>query len=449
MKKGVVRENRARSMAYSNEGGAVLVIALLVMVVLSLLGATFLTMATTESRIASNEEETRQAFYAADAGIQEALARMNLDPTNVSDEVDTPYSSTADPDAVRDPAIINNQNPNPDPRSTTSPVFWHYNPSWSHTGPNADGEGNYYGARPSQRNNLDSAGRAFNSSQNSGSRALPTGSSYSVQVVPIVKKVSGSWQFVDYYGNTLNPPYYIYYKVTSTGSSGNAQKTIQVAVRKYYIRNAVPAPLATGGSVKVGGNATIDMGDNPTGVAIQSASTIEKTGSAVINGTQVQGTPFPGFEKVFGMSKEEMESKSLSSPNLHLEPTGDLTNPFPSQTDPNLPTRIIWISNPLIKTTFSANWVIGSAANPVILVTEGDLTFNSVTVYGIVYVMGSFRNQGKSNLTGGVLVEGTTETDILGTGEGSKLLYSQSTVNKLNNSNLFPFAVVKGSWHEY
>ena len=54
----------------STEPGSALVIALLVMVVLTLLGISFLLMAETENRIAQNERRSAQAFYAAQSTLR-------------------------------------------------------------------------------------------------------------------------------------------------------------------------------------------------------------------------------------------------------------------------------------------------------------------------------------------------------------------------------------------
>jgi Tfp pilus assembly protein PilX len=69
--------------------GAALVIAMMVMAVLLLAGTTFLTISSTESQIASNEQASVQAFFLAEAGIHKALARLN-DPA-------TPLPYTQEP----------------------------------------------------------------------------------------------------------------------------------------------------------------------------------------------------------------------------------------------------------------------------------------------------------------------------------------------------------------
>ncbi|MFI5339969.1 MAG: PilX N-terminal domain-containing pilus assembly protein [Candidatus Methylomirabilales bacterium] len=57
--------------------GAALVIVMLVMAVLLLAGTTFLTISSTESQIALNEQGYATAFVLAEAGIQKAIASLN------------------------------------------------------------------------------------------------------------------------------------------------------------------------------------------------------------------------------------------------------------------------------------------------------------------------------------------------------------------------------------
>jgi Tfp pilus assembly protein PilX len=60
--------------------GAALVISMLIMAVLLLAGTTFLTISSTESSIALNEQVSTQALSLAGAGLQRAMAKLN-DPT--------------------------------------------------------------------------------------------------------------------------------------------------------------------------------------------------------------------------------------------------------------------------------------------------------------------------------------------------------------------------------
>lgn len=75
-----------------DDRGIVLAIALMVMLVLSILGTTFLTLSSTETTISRNSQVAAQAFYAAEAGIDTVLNLLPI--TNLIDstpvEANTP-----------------------------------------------------------------------------------------------------------------------------------------------------------------------------------------------------------------------------------------------------------------------------------------------------------------------------------------------------------------------
>jgi hypothetical protein len=87
---------RQRSTPLADERGIALVIALLVMVLLSILGVTFLSMSATEITIASNEVDASRAFFLTEAGV--AVAKQTLRNTPDWDTVLTdPPTTTACP----------------------------------------------------------------------------------------------------------------------------------------------------------------------------------------------------------------------------------------------------------------------------------------------------------------------------------------------------------------
>lgn len=61
---------------FSDEKGMVLVVGLLLIVVLSLLGTTAVMTSTTDMKISANYKTSNQAFYAAEAGVEEARERL-------------------------------------------------------------------------------------------------------------------------------------------------------------------------------------------------------------------------------------------------------------------------------------------------------------------------------------------------------------------------------------
>ncbi len=64
-----------------NVRGAALIIALLILLVLTLMGLSLINTATFETFITGNERMRTEAFYAAEAGLQEAISKLpSTDP---------------------------------------------------------------------------------------------------------------------------------------------------------------------------------------------------------------------------------------------------------------------------------------------------------------------------------------------------------------------------------
>ena len=76
-----LRLSRIRSVC-KNENGAALVIALMFIAILGMLGTTAYVMTSTDMQIGGNYKASVQASNVAQAGIQEAIHRMNLDSTD-------------------------------------------------------------------------------------------------------------------------------------------------------------------------------------------------------------------------------------------------------------------------------------------------------------------------------------------------------------------------------
>ena len=65
-------------MIYNNEKGMVLPLGLMFLAIIAILGTTAVIITTTDLKIGSNYRASEQAFYAAEAGISEALYRLSL-----------------------------------------------------------------------------------------------------------------------------------------------------------------------------------------------------------------------------------------------------------------------------------------------------------------------------------------------------------------------------------
>jgi len=278
----------------ADQRGMAVVVALLVLALLSLLGITLMGLSVTESQIGSNEADLKKAFFAAEAGIQEALYRMRLDPNTFS------YEGAASPGvsctAAADPLVIGFVQGTPPNASLTVPSLssgiannWKYNPfatpacSWTYSGLNTTDYGNYFGKNPA---NLDSAGRTFRfcaagdtsayctsanyahkiGNQLANANIINTASdprSYTVTVAPVVGYVGGCWQYVNQFGTPLslkgsavacdpgaipkNPTY----KVTSIGTAKTSQKVLSTMIQHYVIDPHLDGAVTANANVEI------------------------------------------------------------------------------------------------------------------------------------------------------------------------------------------------------
>jgi hypothetical protein len=80
---------------WTDQSGAALVIALLMMIVLTLVGMGAIFTSTFEVQISGNKRGSTDSFYAAESGLQVALA--NIDDFNPTRYVDNRYNPFTDP----------------------------------------------------------------------------------------------------------------------------------------------------------------------------------------------------------------------------------------------------------------------------------------------------------------------------------------------------------------
>ena len=270
--------------------GMAVVVALLVLALLSLLGVTLMGLSVTESQIGSNEADLKKAFFAAEAGIQEALYRMRLDPASYSYEGDPTLCAATDPVVV---GFVQAGTLTVPSLSSGIAYNWNYNPfatpacSWTYSGNSATGYGNYFGGNPgTPPGDLDSAGRTFKfcaagdtsayctsatyahkmGNQLANANIINTASdprSYTVTVAPVVGYVGGCWQYVNQFGTPLSLkgsavacdpgaiPKNPMYKVTSIGTAKTSQKVLSTMIQHYVIDPDLDGAVTANGNVNI------------------------------------------------------------------------------------------------------------------------------------------------------------------------------------------------------
>ena len=471
--------------------GMAVVVALLILVMLSILGISLMSLSMTESQIGANESDLKKAFFAAEAGIQEALYRMRLDPAAFTDEDDTACGTTADPVAVgfMDPVTHLLAIPDPNPGN---PNFWTYNSptcSWAYSGSSAAGYGNYFGGIAA---NLDSAGRSFTSSGSAHALggALVSANitntaidprSYSVAVAPVVGFVSPCWQYVDQFGTQLkpcpfdpnNPPSNPLFKVTSVGTAKSSQKTLVTMIQRPPIskpKGTVEANtninVQSASAIIDGKNYNCD-GNSPTSDANTPAATTP-TGTAGISVNKPQnlqcdaGTGITNcggtsgtFPDTIGAlllrdSTPPATQSQINALNSYLE--GFKIDPVahPEQ----LPTSAF----------HGILYVDGNYANPpdgstgILIVHHRDASnhdvatlgnFNGGTFKGLIIADKINKINGNAQVIGAIFgfgnaADGVTLDDVTGT---PTIKYSACALDTYVRQ-AFPYQIVSGTWHE-
>jgi hypothetical protein len=110
----------------------------------------------------------------------------------------------------------------------------------------------------------------------------------------------------------------------------------------------------------------------------------------------------------------------------------------------------IWIDQPSGAASLSGNTIVGSAANPVLLVVNGDFNVSgNVTIYGFVFVSGV--TSADTDFTGNSSVIGSMVTgDELNMSGNASITYNASEISAVKSSLTSSYnAKVSGSWKDF
>ena len=480
----------------ANERGIALAVVLLILVIVLLLGTTLIGVSVTEDQAGSIRADMKKAFFAAEAGIQEAMYRMRLDPNSFPNESSTPYSVTADPLVV---GSVQGTSPNASftVLSLSSGIsnIWKYNPSWAYLGSNTTKYGNYFGKNPA---NLDSAGRTFTSSGLAhvggplASANLANGGSYTVTVAPVVGYVGVCWQYVDQFGTPLplagsavacaagaipvNP----IYKVTSTGTARNSQKVLSAMIRRINTNPNPDASLTANTSVDVkSAKALIDgnnydcNGNNPSGTNSVKAATVPSGDTITTNKNKnLQCSPNKqgvkdcgGTSSAFPSSIGELLLRGSSPTQSQIDALNAYLESIkidPIAHPEKLPTSafhgILYVDGNYTQPPDGSTGILivhhrnpygqSGCSNPGGCDVANLGNFNGGTFKGLIVTDTINKINGNAQIIGAIFALGSATTvgdinDVTGTPE---ILYSKCVVDGLSKN--FPFQIVSGTWHE-
>lgn len=372
-----------------DEKGMVLVVGLLLVAVLMLVGTTAVMTSTTDIKISANYKTGNQAFYAAEAGAEEARARMKADaPNPITDAHQTESQWTA-----------------------------------------------YIGVESKAQNKGYNSGNSMH--QRAGS--LQSALDYTVK---IQHKTNASNQVI-YWGDvngdgiperttTAGTNVRNIYLVTSYGAASGANKTTEVEIARLP-PITVPGALYVEAATTINGASTHIIGTDQCGgankpgiVTTLGAGTITNNAGTIAGSPEISGgAPNIDVQAMIDSQKGaanyyyNVTSATQTGMNWGT-PTAGATETSPSScSDHNI--VHYYTNGTSIKLTNTSGCGI--------LLIEGDLEVNGgFSWYGAVIVSGSvtFSGSGGKNITGGLLSGDSVDADVVG--GGAKILYCSSAV---------------------
>lgn len=229
----------------------------------------------------------------------------------------------------------------------------------------------------------------------------------------------------------------------------NTAAVSQVMMFKSALSGKPSAPMTAKGSVATGGNADIvNLDPDTSGLTVHSGSANVQTGSATLH--SLPGTPPEAsvakndttlatltddqfFQEFFGDTKANVQASAypVSAANANSQLNG-------------LTGKKIWISG---NTQINSNITVGSLAEPVIIIVDGELRVNgTVTIYGLVYctaIVWDNTGMGNVNIYGAAVAEGSF------TGNGTPTITYTPTVTNNLHTKLGEYVKVIGSWRDF
>ncbi|MGD0624871.1 MAG: PilX N-terminal domain-containing pilus assembly protein [Thermodesulfobacteriota bacterium] len=389
-----------------NEKGAILIVGLLVILVLTVLSMAAMMSTGTELRIAANDRSAKEVFYTAEAGLEDARSRLQT-------------SATAFPLSDNQPT----------------------NASWTaFIGPEERAQAKGY--------------QASNSNQVRYDKLNSTSMDYVVTVTHkvdasnnILKWGDGNYDGISEENTTSGTPIYI---ITSEGhTSTGATKSVQIeAVQAPPI--TAPAALYTKEVTTIQGTSTNVLGMDGCGGAnvpgIISMATVSQNGHPMITGSPaaiIEKSPMNiDVKKMINQFKTKADySYNVNSATLTGMQWG---NPTPGGTQ-QCATSCSDHNIVYFNTNSTYVKLTGQSSGCGILLVEGDLEIHGgFQWYGVILVTGSiiFTGGGGKNVTGAALAGANASADLVG--GDANIVYCSKAVN--NQTNYMPLVTLR--WAE-
>lgn len=233
-------------------------------------------------------------------------------------------------------------------------------------------------------------------------------------------------QLVQFGSMLLNPPTVPLTAKSNISLSGNSQ----------IINTYNNTTIVSGGTVSMGGSSSTILSSGTSSTSGNIRSDVQQNQSSISSQSDADF-----FASYFGLSANNIKSGvqhyySNSSNTNYGGTIGGMTG------------RSIWIDQTGGTATLNGNVTIGSTANPVLLIVNGNVRFSgNVTIYGYIFILGTSTTDLLGNVT---VVGGMATTNTLSATGSIQVVYSPTVLANLqNNGNMRYYAKVPGSWKDF
>ena len=380
--------------------GAALITALLFLVMLTLLGVVAIWTSSTETSLGGNERLNKQAFYLAESGLQEAIARLDFnDSTNPTYYIDT--SKTAAGGSV-------------------SPPWTQSASTWGTKGfIRNDGFTNYsVSIVPSFENDL--LGGSFHQYTSAPpDQLILYNKGFGYWDSPIDGSINATGGFPVFHVTSVG-------RVRDAGGNIIAMAKVQADVTKNTINVNTKAGLQLNGCTNIGGTSDISA---PGGeLAVYTPCTDDLSTNGNVHGSTLNGNTgavFTPMSTFLGPSLPQLRSMATISYTGGSTQNGVSWGDFAGETNP----QIIFIDNACKYTGPGCHsgpfHLTGNGSGFGVLITTGDFIIDGTFNFkGLVFVLGDFSSQGTggtggAQIIGSVVVGGTSYISATATGNSA------------------------------
>ncbi|HXH10519.1 MAG TPA: PilX N-terminal domain-containing pilus assembly protein [Alphaproteobacteria bacterium] len=392
---------------FAQENGMVTALGLLMLAVLTLLGTTAVVVTSTDIQIGGNYKVSETAFYAAEAGLEEARARLrgNAGANLILDE----YPTSSQWRAYIGPL-------------TKAQEKGFISGNAQHILVDTQSDLNYVVEIKHKTND---AGDVLYWGDHDGD-GIKT------------RHTDSSWPNI--------------YAITSTGYTANSSRTVEAEVTRP-LPIPVPSPLYVKAQAKIHGNSTIIKGedgcgkrDSPGVITTKDSSSIELQGNPKITGQPVNIQYNGPNIDVTSLVEELKENANYTYIVTGKTETGRNWGK-PEGTDQQTPSTCS-VSNIIYYNTQGTHIKLtGQTSGCGILLVDGDLEVEGgFAWHGIILVTGTatYRGGAEKHVTGGIMAGASMEGDLDDVGGNTSIVYCSSAID--NQTFNLPLRML--SWKE-